>query len=94
MDRQDAELIVGDDWHHFGGYSIDDCVICCYCGVATDRGDPNPDNVDHSTGCDYVEAKELLSIRQYTQGVCEDGAAILKDGVLMTIEEILTELNS
>lgn len=28
----------------------------------------------------------------YTQGVCEDGAAILKDGLPMTIEHILTEL--
>lgn len=28
----------------------------------------------------------------YTQGVFEDGAAILKDGLPMTIEQILTEL--
>lgn len=30
----------------------------------------------------------------YTQGVCEDGAAILKDGQMMTIEEILVELRA
>ena len=29
---------------------------------------------------------------EYTQGVCGDGAAILKDGVPMTVEEILAEL--
>lgn len=29
---------------------------------------------------------------QYTQGICQDGAAILKDGQPMTIEEILEEL--
>lgn len=29
---------------------------------------------------------------EYTQGVCEDGAAILKDGQQMTIDEILAEL--
>lgn len=30
---------------------------------------------------------------KYTEGVCSDGAAILRDGVPMTISEILTELN-
>lgn len=29
---------------------------------------------------------------EYTQGICADGAAILKDGVMMTIEEILADL--
>lgn len=29
---------------------------------------------------------------EYTQGICGDGAAILKDGKQMTIEEILNEL--
>lgn len=29
---------------------------------------------------------------EYTQGICKDGAAILKDGEMMTIEEILEEL--
>jgi hypothetical protein len=29
---------------------------------------------------------------EYTQGICADGAAILKDGVMMTIEEILEGL--
>lgn len=28
----------------------------------------------------------------YTQDICEDGEAILKDGVMMTVEEILHEL--
>lgn len=31
---------------------------------------------------------------EYTQGICQDGAAILKDGRPMTIEEILSELNA
>ncbi|WP_020408976.1 hypothetical protein [Hahella ganghwensis] len=31
---------------------------------------------------------------KYTQGICADGAAIVKDGKRMTIEEILGELNS
>ncbi len=30
----------------------------------------------------------------YSQGVCQDGAAILKDGQPMTIEEILFELRN
>lgn len=29
---------------------------------------------------------------EYTQGVCEDGAAIIKDGQMLTIEQILDEL--
>ena len=31
---------------------------------------------------------------EYSQGVCQDGAAILKDGQMVTIEEILAELNN
>ena len=31
---------------------------------------------------------------RYTEGICEDGAGILKDGMLMTIDEILKELNT
>jgi len=34
--------------------------------------------------------KEIM----YTQGICNDGAAILKDGVMITIEEVLSGLNS
>jgi hypothetical protein len=33
-------------------------------------------------------------MNDYSQGICEDGAAILKDGLPMTIEQILTELRS
>ena len=29
----------------------------------------------------------------FSEGICDDGAAILKDGQLMTIEEILEALN-
>ena len=29
---------------------------------------------------------------EYTQGVCQDGAAILKDGQMMTIDQVLEEL--
>lgn len=35
-----------------------------------------------------------MSNHEYTQGVCHDGAAILKDGSPMTIEEILAELRA
>ena len=31
---------------------------------------------------------------EYTQGVCNDGAVILKDGEPMTIEQILFELRN
>lgn len=31
---------------------------------------------------------------KYSQGVCEDGAAILRDGIRMTIDEIVAALNS
>ncbi len=31
---------------------------------------------------------------RHTEGVCEDGAAILCDGVMMTIPEILAKLDS
>lgn len=30
---------------------------------------------------------------RYTEGVCEDGAAILRDGVPMTPQEIVKQLN-
>jgi len=33
-----------------------------------------------------------MSDHEYSQGICQDGAAILKDGVPMTPEEIITEL--
>ena len=33
-----------------------------------------------------------MNQHEYSQGVCQDGAAILKDGQPMTIEEILAEL--
>jgi hypothetical protein len=33
-------------------------------------------------------------MNDYSQGICEDGAALLKDGLPMTIEQILTELRS
>lgn len=33
-----------------------------------------------------------MTDHEYSQGVCKDGAAILKDGQPMTIEEILAEL--
>lgn len=37
--------------------------------------------------------EEKLSPK-YSQGVCGDGAAILKDGERMTVEEILCALNT
>ena len=35
---------------------------------------------------------EIINSIEYSQGVCGDGAAILKDGQPMTIEEILSKL--
>lgn len=35
-----------------------------------------------------------MSNTEYTQGICEDGAAILRDGQPMTVEEILEALRS
>jgi mRNA-degrading endonuclease YafQ of YafQ-DinJ toxin-antitoxin module len=29
---------------------------------------------------------------EYSQGICQDGTAIMKDGEMLTIEEILSEL--
>jgi hypoxanthine phosphoribosyltransferase len=31
---------------------------------------------------------------EYSQGVCEDGAAILKNGQMLTVDEIVDTLNS
>lgn len=31
---------------------------------------------------------------EYTKGICHDGAAILKDGKMITIEQVLEELNT
>lgn len=39
-----------------------------------------------------MKAEEYKS-NKYTEGICDDGAAILKDGKMMTISEILLELN-
>lgn len=33
-----------------------------------------------------------MSEHEYSQGICQDGAAILKDGQMMTVEEIVKEL--
>ncbi len=38
--------------------------------------------------------KQLQEAAEYTEGICGEAAAILKDGVMMTIPEILKELNS
>lgn len=31
---------------------------------------------------------------EYTEGICNDGAAILKDGVIMPVEKVVAELNA
>lgn len=36
---------------------------------------------------------ERLVMSRFTQGICEDGATILRNGELMTVEEILYRLN-
>ncbi|WP_442801386.1 hypothetical protein [Serratia rubidaea] len=35
-----------------------------------------------------------MTITTYTEGVCDDGAAILRDGVPMSVSEILDALNA
>jgi len=35
----------------------------------------------------------MTDLPYYTEGVCSDGAAILRDGVMMPIEDIVSELN-
>lgn len=41
----------------------------------------------------FHEAKWCDTTPEYTEGVCGDGAAILRDGVLMPIPKVLTALN-
>lgn len=40
-----------------------------------------------------LKAQKIEMDAVYTEGVCDDGAAILRDGERMTISEILAELN-
>lgn len=51
------------------------------------------DKIHISRALKIAEDKNPLSNR-YTEGICEDGAAILKDGVPMKITEILEMLNN
>jgi hypothetical protein len=37
---------------------------------------------------------QTLTTEQYTEGLCGDGAAILRDGVPMSVSEILAALNA
>lgn len=37
---------------------------------------------------------ERLVMREYSQGICQDGAAILCNGVQMTVEEIIARLRT
>lgn len=39
-------------------------------------------------------AKALVELPEYSQGICGDAAAILKDGVMLTVDEIVAELNT
>lgn len=38
-------------------------------------------------------AQKVEIKKTYTEGVCEDGAAILKDGIMLTISQVLADLN-
>ena len=38
--------------------------------------------------------QQPVVMREYSQGICQDGAAILCDGQMMTIEEILARLRT
>jgi hypothetical protein len=42
---------------------------------------------------DALKAQKLDVEQTYTEGVCEGRAAILKDGVMMTISQVLADLN-
>ena len=35
----------------------------------------------------------MASKHKYTEGICNDGAAILKDGIMMPIEDVINNLN-
>ena len=43
---------------------------------------------------DMTNPVQRLVVREYSQGICRDGAAILCDGAQMTIEEILARLRT
>ncbi len=43
---------------------------------------------------DMANPVQRLVVREYSQGVCQDGAAILCDGAQMTVEEILARLRT
>ena len=43
---------------------------------------------------DMTSPVQRLVMREYSQGVCQDGAAILCDGAQMTVEEILARLRT
>ncbi len=43
---------------------------------------------------DMTNPVQRLVMREYSQGVCQDGAAILCDGAQMTVEEILARLRT
>lgn len=51
---------------------------------------PNKNEVQ-ALGCEASELSGLVMC-DFSQGVCEDGAAILRDGVPMTVDEIVSEL--
>lgn len=73
---------------HF--HSIWKCITCYRCS-AEGPWSKSEDDAWKSWDRALNSAPEADVV--YTQGVCEDGAAILKDGVMMTIEEILDALS-
>jgi hypothetical protein len=38
--------------------------------------------------------KDGIVVSEYTQGICQDGAAILCDGVQITVDDIVERLNA
>jgi hypothetical protein len=61
-------------------------------------GDPDPINPGSVGGADIAAAEAALAVEpegegRWTEGVCGDGAAILFDGAMVPIEEVVRELN-
>jgi hypothetical protein len=61
-----------------------------------EKGDPR--DVANLCMMLYARGESILpanaDVGEYSQGVCSDGAAILKDGVPMTVDEVVAALNA
>lgn len=65
------------------------------CGDAVPAQEPAPCQWCHERDAvlaSFENTRGPESVAEYTQGICQDGAAILRDGVPLTIEQILERL--